>query len=108
MFDEACKARKCATSIGEKTICRKNWWQALDRSGQTRNVQEGAQNRLPRYIATPRDSQISVVCLARYSAIYPETMCWLSIARDDDTMFGILHSRFHEAWALRLRSSAPA
>ena len=23
-------------------------------------------------------------------------------ARDDDTTFGILHSRFHEAWALRL------
>lgn len=25
-----------------------------------------------------------------------------SIARDDDTTFGILHSRFHEAWALRM------
>jgi type II restriction/modification system DNA methylase subunit YeeA len=24
------------------------------------------------------------------------------IARDDDTNFGILHSRFHEAWSLRL------
>ena len=24
------------------------------------------------------------------------------IARDDDTTFGMLHSRFHEAWALRL------
>ena len=33
--------------------------------------------------------------------------CWVSnlvdaVARDDDTTFGILHSRFHEAWALRL------
>ena len=27
------------------------------------------------------------------------------IARDDDTTFGILHNRFHEAWALRLGSS---
>jgi type II restriction/modification system DNA methylase subunit YeeA len=27
------------------------------------------------------------------------------IARDDDTIFGILHSRFHEAWALRLGTS---
>jgi type II restriction/modification system DNA methylase subunit YeeA len=26
----------------------------------------------------------------------------LIIARDDDTTFGILHSRFHEAWSLRL------
>ena len=24
------------------------------------------------------------------------------IARDDDTTFGILHSRFHETWSLRL------
>ncbi|WP_208852296.1 class I SAM-dependent DNA methyltransferase [Roseomonas genomospecies 6] len=27
------------------------------------------------------------------------------IARDDDTAFGILHSRFHELWALRLGTS---
>ena len=26
----------------------------------------------------------------------------IATARDDDTTFGILHSRFHEAWALRL------
>ena len=28
------------------------------------------------------------------------------IARDDDTTFGILHSRFHEAWSLRLGTSS--
>lgn len=27
------------------------------------------------------------------------------ISRDDDTTFGILHSRFHEAWSLRLGTS---
>src|SRR5579883_3580091 len=27
------------------------------------------------------------------------------IARDDDTAFGILHSRFHEEWSLRLGTS---
>ena len=26
----------------------------------------------------------------------------IAIARDDDTKFGILHSRFHELWALRM------
>ena len=26
----------------------------------------------------------------------------IAIARDDDTTFGILHSRFHEIWSLRL------
>jgi type II restriction/modification system DNA methylase subunit YeeA len=29
----------------------------------------------------------------------------IAIARDDDTSFGILHSRFHEAWSLRLGTS---
>jgi type II restriction/modification system DNA methylase subunit YeeA len=28
-----------------------------------------------------------------------------AIARDDDTTFGVLHSRFHEAWSLRLGTS---
>ena len=27
------------------------------------------------------------------------------VARDDDTTFGILHSRFHESWSLRLGTS---
>ncbi len=29
----------------------------------------------------------------------------IAIARDDDTTFGILHSRLHEAWSLRLGTS---
>lgn len=29
----------------------------------------------------------------------------IAITRDDDTTFGILHSRFHELWALRLGTS---
>ena len=29
----------------------------------------------------------------------------IAIARDDNVMFGILHSRFHEAWSLRLGTS---
>jgi type II restriction/modification system DNA methylase subunit YeeA len=29
----------------------------------------------------------------------------VAIARDDDATFGILHSRFHEAWSLRLGTS---
>jgi type II restriction/modification system DNA methylase subunit YeeA len=29
----------------------------------------------------------------------------IAIARDDDTIFGVLHSRFHELWSLRLGTS---
>ena len=57
---------------------------------------------LPRYIATPRVAKhrLFVWCDAR---VCPDTRV-VVIARNDDTTFGILHSRFHEAWSLRLCS----
>ncbi len=65
---------------------RPNMWAALD--------------GLPRYIVTPR--------VARYrlfvwmdARVCPDSAT-IVIARDDDTTFGILHSRFHEIWSLRL------
>ena len=55
---------------------------------------------MPRCIATPRVSKhrLFVWLDAR---ICPDSAV-VAIARDDDTTFGILHSRFHEAWSLRL------
>jgi len=38
------------------------------------------------------------------SAQIPENLC-VVIARDDETTFGILHSRFHELWALCMGTS---
>ena len=57
---------------------------------------------LSRYIATPRVAKhrLFVWCDAR---ICPDTRV-VVIARDDDTTLGILHSRFHQAWSLRLCS----
>ena len=57
---------------------------------------------LSRYIATPRVAKhrLFVWCNAR---ICPDTRV-VVVARDDDTTFGILHSRFHQAWSLRLCS----
>lgn len=59
-------------------------------------------SELPRYIATTR------VAKHRTFVWFP-AICWLSdavvgIARSDDTTFGILHSRFHELWSLRMCS----
>ena len=55
---------------------------------------------LSRYIATP------TVAKHRLFAWLDVRICpdhqLIVIARDDDTTFGILHSRFHEAWSLRL------
>lgn len=75
---------------------REFWWRH-DRSGQTMFERIGT---LSRYIATPRVAKyrLFVWCDAR---IYPDCQL-IVIARDDDTIFGILHSRFHELWSLRL------
>lgn len=53
---------------------------------------------LSRYIATPRNAKhrLFVWCDVR---VCPDCQV-VVVARDDDTTFGILHSRFHEAWTL--------
>ncbi len=75
---------------------REYWWRHVEpRQGMWR-----ALDGLARYIATPRVSKhrLFVWCDAR---ICPDSAL-IAIARDDDTTFGILHSRFHEIWSLRL------
>ena len=64
---------------------RSNMWAALD--------------GLSRYIVTPRVAKhrLFVWLDAR---VCPDSAT-IAIARDDDTTFGILHSRFHEIWSLR-------
>ena len=53
-----------------------------------------------RYLATPRVAKHRLFAwLPR--AIVPDSQI-IAIARDDDTTFGVLHSRFHELWALRM------
>ncbi len=56
--------------------------------------------QLSRYIATSMVAKhrLFVWCDSR---ICPDQQL-IVIARDDDTTFGILHSRFHEKWSLRL------
>ena len=56
-----------------------------------------------RYIATPTVSKHRVFAWLD-SRIQPDHQL-VAIARDDDTTLGILHSRFHEAWSLRLGTS---
>jgi len=72
------------------------WWQ----HGETVPGLRATIRPLTRYIATPRVSKHRLfVWLA--AVVLPDSAV-VAIARDDDTTFGILHSRFHEAWALRL------
>ena len=62
-----------------------------------------ALNGLSRYIATPTLSKHRLFVWLD-SRVCPDHQL-IVVARDDDTTFGILHSRFHEAWSLRLGTS---
>ena len=75
---------------------RKYWW----RHAEARPGMIKALSTLPRYIATPRVAKHRMFVWMDPTVLL-DSAC-VAIARDDDTIFGILHSRFHELWALRL------
>ena len=83
-------------SINRRADLRKSWWRH-DRSGQTMFEKI---KTVARYIATPMTAKYRLFVWCD-PIIYPENVL-VVIARDDDTTFGILHSRFHEMWSLRL------
>ncbi|PRY92070.1 type II restriction/modification system DNA methylase subunit YeeA [Hasllibacter halocynthiae] len=56
-----------------------------------------------RYVATPRVAKHRLFVWTAKSVL-PDSQL-ICVARDDDTTFGILHSRFHEAWSLRMGTS---
>ena len=75
---------------------RLNWWRHVEpRQGMWRAL-EG----LPRFIATPTVAKHRLFVWLD-AGVCPDHQL-IVIARDDDTAFGILHSRFHEVWSLRL------
>ena len=75
---------------------RERWWRHVEpRQGMWR-----ALDGLSRYIATPTVAKHRLFVWLD-AGICPDHQL-IIIARDDDTTFGILHSRFHEAWSLRL------
>ena len=78
---------------------RERWWiHGESRPGMWRTIRH-----LPRFIVVPRTSQHRVFVWLE-GGCFP-TSSLVAIARTDATTFGILHSRFHEVWSLRLGSS---
>ena len=75
---------------------KKYWW----RHERPRPAMWRTMDGLARYIVTPRVSKHRLFVWAD-ARICPDSAT-IVIARDDDVTFGILHSRFHEAWSLRL------
>lgn len=52
-----------------------------------------------RYIVTPETAQHRIFVWLRLPTLPDKNL--IVIPRDDDTLFGLLHSRFHELWSLR-------
>ncbi len=98
-FTHVCNRVKPARDRNNRADLRRNWWRH-DRSGQTLFERLAA---LSRYIATPRVAKHRLFVWLD-SRICPDSAV-IAVARDDDVTFGILHSRFHEAWSLRLGTS---
>jgi type II restriction/modification system DNA methylase subunit YeeA len=74
----------------------KYWW----RYEATRPEMRKALKPLRRFIVTPTIAKFRLFAWLEQS-VQPDHQL-IAIARDDDTTFGILHSRFHELWSLRL------
>ena len=88
-----------ARSTARDAHARTRWWEPYwPRPEMRARVQA-----LPRYIVTTETSQYRLFVWLRYPVIADKNL--IVIARDDDTTFGILHSRFHEVWSLRLGTS---
>ena len=75
------------------------WW----RHERPRPEMWKALDGLPRFIATPTVAKHRLFVWLD-AGVCPDHQL-IVIAHDDDVTFGILHSRFHEAWSLRLGTS---
>ena len=86
-------------SASRRKAHRERWWRHAD----PRPGMWGALDGMSRCIATPTlaKHRLFIWCDVR---ICPDHQLIVT-ARDDDATFGILHSRFHELWSLRLGTS---
>lgn len=85
------KPERVASRIGAGT-----WWIHWRPRPEMRERLDG----LTRYIATPRVSKHRIFVWLPAETLLDSAA--VAIARDDDYTFGVLHSRVHEGWALRM------
>ncbi|MDP2809984.1 MAG: class I SAM-dependent DNA methyltransferase [Rhodocyclaceae bacterium] len=88
------------TRVGNRVAGTSETWWLFHRP---RPAMRCATADLPRFIVTPEVSKYRVFAWMS-PPIVPDKNLTV-IARADDATFGILHSRFHELWSLRLGTS---
>jgi type II restriction/modification system DNA methylase subunit YeeA len=75
---------------------RVNWWLHAETCS---GMREALKSQL-RFLATPRVSKFRIFSWSG-AVVLPDDGIYV-FARDDDFFFGVLHSRLHEVWALKL------
>jgi hypothetical protein len=75
---------------------RNVWWQFAEPIPGMRSALAG----ISRYIATPAVAKHRIFAWVSVTVIPDHAL--MVIARADDSTFGVLHSRFHELWSLRM------
>ena len=91
--EEGKTVQELREALGERAGPR--WWEPhWPRPEMRSRIQ-----RLRRYIVTAETAQHRVFIWLSYPVLPDKNL--IVIPREDDLMFGLLHSRFHSAWALR-------
>jgi type II restriction/modification system DNA methylase subunit YeeA len=78
---------------------RRKWWLHARTAPDMRN----ALTAVPRFVATSIVAKHRLWVWRPSEVLASHAVC--VVARADDTTFGILHSRFHELWSLRMGTS---
>ncbi|MDP2828584.1 MAG: DUF559 domain-containing protein [Sulfuricellaceae bacterium] len=98
-FDYVIQHVKPERKSNSDKIVRVNWW----RHGRPRPEMRATLTGLTRYMAL--SSVTKHICWRWLDGNILPDKALIVIARSDDTTFGILHSRFHELWSLRMGTS---
>ncbi|MDR0735386.1 MAG: N-6 DNA methylase [Zoogloeaceae bacterium] len=98
-FEHVVENVKPERERNNREIRRRYWW----RFSETMPALRAAMSGLPRVIVTPRVSKHRIFAW-RHASIVADDGIGV-IARADDATFGILSSRLHELWSLRLGTS---
>jgi type II restriction/modification system DNA methylase subunit YeeA len=95
-FEHVRQHVKPMRETNNRALYRERWWLHME----TRPGMRAAFNALPRFICTPR-----VATYRNFVWLDGRTLpdsATIAFARDDDYFLGVLHSRAHEVWSLRM------
>ena len=80
---------------------RENWW--LHQAPRPKMREAMSDAGISRYICTPRVAKHRIFVWLDVTVL-PDSAT-VAFARDDDYFFGVLHSKLHEVWSLRMGTS---